>query len=256
LSIGCNLINVFTSFEGETLRLARLDAGPSSEDEESFRRHDILCMTELSPGMIIAGLVDGTLRAFATRWEEWSRRTKNPSYDATGSCKKGGLLKDDAPFARVQAHFGSRVYGVHAIKHNSDDIEQVWSVGEKDCCLWKIRKNETFTLVSRVPIPLHNTNDKVGCSLLVDNRVLILGTALGYLYQMKLNSIEDNNGGYVVESVLWDNDGHNINKQDEKNHATITSLAWIPPNNNQTSNSNPLTLVVGSADGKVALFSR
>mmetsp|Transcript_4836 Transcript_4836/g.8246 ORF Transcript_4836/g.8246 Transcript_4836/m.8246 type:complete len:279 (-) Transcript_4836:703-1539(-) len=71
LSIGCNYINAWTFLaDGEVVRIARLDAGPSPDDppDETFRRHDMLSFAILDDDdddnskekWIVAGLVDGT----------------------------------------------------------------------------------------------------------------------------------------------------------------------------------------------------
>lgn len=162
-SIGCNLVNVWTTSGADAgaggaggvveppLRVARLDGGPSPDDpaDEPFRRHDILC-TALSqsdnynrnhnhqpPAWLVAGLVDGSLRAWRCRWPAWRARatltttstttstTRTPDitttsssaaastpFDATGGCG-GGADFDERPAASLgRAHEG-RVTGCH-----------------------------------------------------------------------------------------------------------------------------------------------
>ena len=120
LSIGCNLINVWTIQQAsasrqkhkkdssvvDVVRVARLDAGPSPDDppqESAFRRHDILSIAVVvvaadpsssrqqstsssSSSWIVAGLVDGTIRVFSANFQEWANRIDVSPYDATGSC--------------------------------------------------------------------------------------------------------------------------------------------------------------------------
>ena len=121
LSIGCNLINVWTIQQAsasrqkhkkdssvvDVVRVARLDAGPSPDDppqESAFRRHDILSIAVVvvvaadpsssrqqsssssSSSWIVAGLVDGTIRVFPANFQEWANRIDVSPYDATGSC--------------------------------------------------------------------------------------------------------------------------------------------------------------------------
>jgi WD domain, G-beta repeat len=146
LSIGCNIINVWTIVDEKekeqpqekrknVVRVARFDAGPSPGDppSETFRRHDILCLAVVdsgsvvvdsssSPPWIVAGLVDGTIRVFDVDVPKWSHRRQSITspYDATGSCTRrfvetgDDIIPDDAPRLAMRAHQG-RITGIHSI---------------------------------------------------------------------------------------------------------------------------------------------
>ena len=171
-------------------RLARLDGGPSPNDTEEFRRHDIVSMEVLvlkssssngnrnkkGNSIIVAGLVDGTLRAWKGRWNYWlQRRNENGEYvyDATGSCcnnlssnvcsveegdQKGSQREkndgsyDDKPCASVHAH-EDRVIGIHACYYDEDsngdendatsNVGTFISVARNGCWgLWRIPTEE------------------------------------------------------------------------------------------------------------------
>jgi hypothetical protein len=144
LSIGCNIINVWTIVDEKekdqqqeqrkkVVRVARFDAGPSPGDppSETFRRHDILCLAVVdsgilvdlsssSPPWIVAGLVDGTIRVFDVDFPTWSHQQTASPYDATGSCTRrfvetgDDVIPDDAPRLAMRAHQG-RITGIHSI---------------------------------------------------------------------------------------------------------------------------------------------
>merc|ERR1712194_463181 len=100
---------------------------------------------------------------------------------------------------------------------NADDAVRVWSVGETDACLWSIRTKEDFVLLSRLSI-ISDTDDKINCSLLVDDRFLVVGTTLGHLYRLELEEEDKNNTGFPsIEGIVWNSNN---------NDAAITSLAW------------------------------
>lgn len=204
LSIGCNLINVWQDCCGDddgdntAKRLARLDAGPSPEDpeDEAFRRHDILTISILendSCAFILAGLVDGTLRAFDGRWGFWkNRRTPdgNYPYDNTGSCSKFDTDDDDKPFATVRAHAG-RVTGLHTLPHKKDEFISVGHDGYWR--LWRLDRNtSSFWKLAEGAIGDGSSGDTNGqdhdyricSSILLEENSLILGTVVGEIYQV------------------------------------------------------------------------
>ena len=238
LSIGCNFINVCwtAAIEDEgggegtmvAKRLARLDSGPSPGDdptEDGFRRHDILTFavgggdggrggnSEVGgasmPRYVVAGLVDGTLRAFESQWESWlSRRLQSDEnsgeerYEDSGSCAAVEGLDDDSPVAAVRAHEG-RVTGVHALKRHDGVQNSFVSVGyDGGWKVWRLIESKqgldnegegrvSFVKVSSGNIGCHhgdknceqqkghrNSNDMRICSSLLAPNTVLSATAL------------------------------------------------------------------------------
>jgi WD40 repeat protein len=279
LSIGCNLINVWTtSSEQETSedakmsrRLARLDGGPSPGDplDEPFRRHDILAIdvaqyyksdnddSAFAP-WIVAGLVDGTLRVFKTRWGVWKSRTQNLLYDSTGSCSKTveGAENDDLPVCSVKAHDG-RVTGVHAVPHT----HFVVSVGYDGCWRqWKIdldlssvelvavgdivgseKNNPTKTRISSSVIAPQSSDSDVDAT--AQSWSLVMGTAGGQIYRVlasELGLLEPS-----TSELIW-----------SEEDASITALTCIDKCANDSQGSNGIfAIAAGTSKGIVRLFT-
>jgi hypothetical protein len=279
LSIGCNLINVWTtSSEQETSddskmsqRLARLDGGPSPGDpsEEPFRRHDILAIDvaqyyksdsddSASAPWIVAGLVDGTLRVFRSRWGVWKSRTQNLLYDSTGSCSKtvDGAEYDDLPTCSVKAHDG-RVTGVHAVPHTHFVI----SVGYDGCWRqWKIDLDSlSVELVASggavVSESTKSIKSRICSSAIVaqssDSNVdateqswsLVMGTASGQIYRVLASEL-----GLLDPStseLIW-----------TEEDASITALTCIDRCGSDLQGSNGIfAIAAGTSKGVVRLFS-
>jgi WD40 repeat protein len=276
LSIGCNLINVWTiPSEQETSvgakmsqRLARLDGGPSPGDslDEPFRRHDILAMdvaqshksdnndSAFAP-WIVAGLVDGTLRVFKSRWGVWKNRTQNLLYDSTGSCSKtvDGAENDDLPVCSVEAHQG-RVTGVHAVPYTNFVV----SVGYDGC--WRQWKVDLELLSVELVafgdvVGSENNNDptktRIRSSVIVpqssdsdaDAWSLVIGTVGGQMYRVlasELGLLESS-----TSELIW-------NEED----ASITALTCIYTCANDLQGSNVIfAIAAGTSNGAVRLFS-
>jgi WD40 repeat protein len=279
LSIGCNLINVWTiSSEQETSdgakmsqRLARLDGGPSPEDpmDEPFRRHDILAIdvaqyhksdnddSAFAP-WIVAGLVDGTLRVFKSRWGVWKSRTQNLLYDSTGSCSKTveGAENDDSPICSVKAHNG-RVTGVHAVPHT----HFVVSVGYDGCWRqWKIdldllsvelvavgdvlgsaNNDPTKNRICSSAIAPHSSDSDVEAT--DQSWSLVMGTAGGQIYRVLASEL-----GFLEPStskLIW-----------SEEDASITALTCIDKYSNDLQGSNGIfAIAAGTSKGVVRLFA-
>ena len=250
LSIGCNLVNVWTFSSRSThdlpinriLRIARLDAGPSPDDDpaEEFRRHDILAIEIISVDRghcacndmwLVAGLVDGTIRVFELRWEDWFRLQASgiSPYEPTGSCAlpapnsgDEGDVTDDSPIISIAAHDG-RVTAIHAIPDTTDFLtvgyDSKWiywrledpSPNSSEPQLAKLK--EGYVSGTKDPDKLH---DRICSSAVVmlDNdqgkeciegsaMMLYTGTTSGSLYRTKLSS----SVGFQDETaVLWESE--------------------------------------------------
>jgi WD40 repeat protein len=254
LSIGCNLINVWEDCGDETTarRLARLDAGPSPgdpEDELMFRRHDILAITTLHSSIIVAGLVDGTLRAFEGRWKFWKdRRTPERDffYDSTGSCGKTDDDDDDRPCAAVRAHQG-RVTGVHALPYKDEFI----SVGHDGCWRhWRLDKGKSsFVMLAegdiKDPGGDNDTNDHRICSsvLIPDKKgkewSLVVGTFSGAIYRISLYEGKELSSKC---SKIWAGTNRDC---------SITALTWMP----LEEGTEQIAVVAGNTNGLVHIFT-
>jgi WD40 repeat protein len=255
LSIGCNLINVWEESdcgdEATARRLARLDAGPSPgdpEDEMLFRRHDILAITTTDDcSIIVAGLVDGTLRAFGGRWKFWKdRRTPQGDfvYDGTGNCGKTDDDDDDRPCAAVRAHQG-RVTGVHTLPNKDEFI----SVGHDGCWRhWRLDKaKSSFVMLAEGDINGpggdYDTNDHRICSsVLVPDKEnewsLVVGTIGGAIYRIRI--CEEKLSSKC--SKIW---------AEAKRGCSITALTWIP----LKEGTKQIAVVAGNTNGLVHIFT-
>ena len=249
LSIGCNLINVWTvkpfsdQRQGfEAVRIARLDAGPSPGDpcEEDFRRHDILCLDLLGDGKsvegkasswIVAGLVDGTVRVFEGRFDHWQleRFSKSP-YSATGNCAVVEDVQDDRPTLAFKAHSGG-VTGVHKIPGSPQDFISLghdgrwvrWHIAYSDAGV-EGRRTPIFAKEreGRVPAVRTGTSEVSTETRIISSSVvtdinqkcsLVLGTTGGSMYQVDISSKDAS----ACKEIWKDDTGKN----------SITSIATL-----------------------------
>ena len=110
LSIGCNLVNVWTpgeSSDGTWPRLCLLDAGPSP-GEEPWRRHDILRIAlDPTEQWLFASLNDGSLRAWPASRVFAAEDTEDNALDQTSTARvEKGVEQGVAPTAATRAHRG------------------------------------------------------------------------------------------------------------------------------------------------------
>ena len=184
LSIGCEYINAWTTAttnEASSVRIARLDAGPSPDDHEEFRRHDILCFAVVgeTPAAvaIVAGLVDGTLRVFEANLNVWMERYNNSPYDATGSCgcADDGVV-DDRPRNAVNAH-GGRITSVVPSAACKDTF--VTASHDGRWIRWRLEEDFSLTQIVDGYIPLDDDGRRITCAECVDDDTLFLGTNTG-----------------------------------------------------------------------------
>ena len=289
LSIGCNLINVWTAIEANdndngttttaTLRIARLDAGPSPDDdpqEDAFRRHDILCldvlMREDNKSYIVAGLVDGSVRLFDVSSKEWTKQilgimgkenNNRNTLDATGGCRPFENYEDERPLLSFYAHEkGTRVCNVHAM-YNSDRFVTVGYDGQ--WIVWKIKsikdnhsqqqvKNDD--MVERICSGTSENNDRIVSSCVFHRKekengdgILFFATVEGKIYQVKELAFSSANDGKQElvfdlkrESTLNDGNGDDENQ-------SITCLSTIG-----TVDDKGVKLIVGLSTGEVLIF--
>lgn len=282
LSIGCNLINVWTTSSDDTQlsqRLARLDGGPSPLDplDEPFRRHDILAIdvakhyksdndndSSFSP-WIVAGLVDGTLRVFKTKWGVWKSRTRNLLYDSTGSCSKtvDGAENDELPICSIQAHDG-RVTGVHAVACTnfvvSVGYDGFWRQWKIDLDLKSVElvafghviggsennNNPTKNRIcSSAIVPQSADSDSDAYATATDQAPwsLIMGTAGGQIYRVLASEL-----GLLKPStseLIW-----------SEKDASITALTYIGKCATDSPGTNGIfTIAAGTSKGVVRLFA-
>lgn len=276
LSIGCNFINVWTSNDSRggdqtinlaTLptavarRLARLDAGPSPgdpEEEMAFRRHDILTMdvAVASPGenpssVIVAGLVDGTLRAFWWNFLNKQReRAGGDVYDGTGSCGNG-IAGDERPYAAVCAHQG-RVTGIHAVGNTPEKAYRDFiTVGHDGYWRrWRLDSMVTssFTMIEEGSIvgldggDCNAMNYRICASVLVPQNEsepsLVVGTTSGSIYHISLARREGT--APAKGRKMW---------KEATAGCAITSLACMPG-----MLAGTCAVVAGSSNGFVHIF--
>lgn len=267
LSIGCNLINVWTLIDNEAsvteacnnaVRIARLDAGPSPDDpaEEIFRRHDILSFAiveDSSNSYVVAGLVDGTVRAFRAKYREWyNRKTNNSSpYDATGSCDCAGVENDhdsiaiaenENPCISMNAHDG-RVTAVLAIDGMCDFVTTGydgrwirWHIEEDGSTLIKTAEG----CIPSVPASAdHGVEGQRICSAVViadkqDNtHTLCMATNSGCVYRTNLSNAE-------TCEMIWKSDN------------TSCKVAAI----SHTVQDGCLSIFASTSDGMIMVFQQ
>lgn len=214
LSIGCNLINLWTVKEdGEVCRTARLDAGPSPYDpvEESFRRHDILAFATIGlednseAKWIVAGLVDGTIRVFEAKFEKWMKRRENSPYDATGSCdcfdsdaqdaNSSSTVEDEKPIIATSGHAG-RITNIHCIQGFPDDFVSTsydgtwvrWRINAEKKSLSKLVEGSIAKADEQI-----NERRRICSSAIIitendrDNDAIYFGTSSGCLHRSSLS---------------------------------------------------------------------
>mmetsp|Transcript_15607 Transcript_15607/g.34806 ORF Transcript_15607/g.34806 Transcript_15607/m.34806 type:complete len:454 (+) Transcript_15607:78-1439(+) len=271
LSIGCNLINVWTVVGKEddgsnsVVRLARLDAGPSPSDppEETFRRHDILSVAIVGGDedneWIVAGLVDGTLRVFDAKFVEWyERRNGGSPYDATGSCdcatfvdEEGGdsTVEDEKPSVSAYAHEG-RVTSVLDIPGTSDFV----SVGHDGMWVrWNL-SHDGATELSKVGegyVPATDdgadgdADSRRICSSIIvpdgmreaEQSILYVGTTGGRLYKADVSD-----GGKC--ELIWKAEDESRGEK----ICCVSSMAWMKDD------EETVNIICCRSDGVVMIF--
>ena len=314
LSIGCNLINVWipagttehtpslTTSGSTSHRIARLDGGPSPNDTQDFRRHDILCFDVLvndksinkypavasgdstgdriNNSIIVAGLVDGTLRAWEGRWNHWLQRLDRNGeyiYDATGSCcnklatqlssKKQDVgtdnieSYDDKPVASIEAH-QDRVIGIHACQSDNKYLSII-SLARNGCwSQWHIVAEEKggsvrFVLLSTGSIFENDEDDgkeKICSSSTVASldrsTILYVGTTNGQIYSVTLDK-EDETETTVRKELVWCED-----EALDRESAASTSIASLHYVRASAPNHPGHTgyLLAGNSIGSVRVF--
>ena len=276
LSIGCNLINIWSALEdGEVVRMARLDAGPSPNDppEETFRRHDILTFAILGDNngnskarWIVAGLVDGSIRVFVAKFEEWMRRRQNSPYDATGSCDcpttttsfafdhqdeqdmAVHVLEDEKPFLSTNCHEG-RITKIHCIQGFPDDF--VSTSFDGTWVRWRIdaeMKSLSKLVEGSISKAGEQTNEDRICSSTIvtentcdddgqNNVVMYLGTSSGCLYRSWLSR-----GG--ESEKIYGSNGKDVSR----------SITAMTPWRQKSINRSVEFLVACRSDGTAMLF--
>lgn len=278
LSIGCNLINVWEcppgddDEEGTTRRLARLDAGPSPGDppDEAFRRHDILSLAvshsdvggvDDGKSHVVAGLVDGTLRAFEGRWNDWRGGRRGSNYDATGSCSPFEGAEDDAPLAAVRAHEG-RVTGVHALPRADDGSCDFVSVGfDGRWCRWRLDDADAgkmdLALLASGSIQPEEGGDLIANDFRISSSTLVLplsvlkssdyelvvGTSGGEIYSVTIKEDEKE----CMCRMIWSEDSSGVSI------TALTSVSWNGVHDNEDSGRD-FSLVAGTAKGILRVF--
>jgi len=241
LSIGCNFINVWAATPQTTSvrRLARLDAGPSPgdpEDEMPFRRHDILTMDVVSPGehpssSIVAGLVDGTLRAFTGDWNVWNNWPEDARDEVHDGQRSRGHVSasDGRPYAAVQAH-RCRVTGVHSVGNVVETAhDEFISVGQDGCWrYWHLdsTKKSSFAMINEGSIvgldcaESDASNYRICASVLVTENKreisLVAGTTSGGIYHIPLS--REVRAAPAKARKIWQ----------EETGCSITALACTP----------------------------
>jgi len=277
LSIGCNLINIWSALEdGEVVRMARLDAGPSPNDppEETFRRHDILTFAILGDNddnskarWIVAGLVDGSIRVFVAKFEEWMRRRQNSPYDATGSCDcptttttsfafdhqdeqdmAVHVLEDEKPFLSTNCHEG-RITKIHCIQGFPDDF--VSTSFDGTWVRWRIdaeMKSLSKLVEGSISKAGEQTNEDRICSSTIvvtentcddgqNNVVMYLGTSSGCFYRSWLSR-----GG--ESEKIYGSNGKDVSR----------SITAMTPWRQKSINRSVEFLVACRSDGTAMLF--
>lgn len=260
LSIGCNLINACSvKDDGEVCRIARLDAGPSPTDpvEETFRRHDILTFATVGVDdnrkskWIVAGLVDGTIRVFNAKFEEWMERRGNSPYDATGSCDcfttddqdMKDTVEDEKPILAASGHAG-RITNIHCIQGFPDDF--VSTSYDGTWVRWRInaeKKSLSKLVEGSVAKADEQINERICSSTIItenDDRnkdAIYFGTSSGCLYRSLLSFGGESEKLYQYRAKT--NDGKDV---------SLSALTF------HRRMDRSIDLLACSSDGEILLF--
>lgn len=265
LSIGCNLINLWTvKDDGDVYRIARLDAGPSPHDpvEETFRRHDILAFAIIGlddnseAKWIVAGLVDGTIRVFKAKFEEWMKRRENSPYDATGSCdcfnsdeqdaNDSSTVEDEKPILATSGHAG-RITNIHCIQGFPTDFVSTshdgtwvrWRINAEKKSLSKLLEGS----IAKADEQIINERRRICSSTIItenedrNNDVIYFGTSSGCLYRSSLSLGGESEKVYECKAKT--SDGKDI---------SITALTF------HQRMDQSIELIACRSDGEILLF--
>ena len=117
-AVGCNTISQLKLPSLEVIKV--LDAGRTSDSEEPWRRHDILCIDE-EDGHLVAGLNDGSLRYFKSSVISDERR--GPRVIGAFFASSGGLITADrlGTVRRYDDKKKAETRSVSLLNNNGDD---------------------------------------------------------------------------------------------------------------------------------------